>query len=1202
MRMNDDVPIAAPARVPHLESLPTQIGRFHIIKKHDEGGFGIVYLAYDPQLEREVALKVPRAGTINSERRVQRFLGDARSAAQLRHPNIVPVYDAGQVDGQLFIASAFVPGHPLSRLIDKQRLFEPTRAARIVHALAEALGYAHRFGIIHRDVKPGNIMIDAEDRPHVIDFGLAYRGTPPSGDSAPGDGAKEETTGVSGTPAYMSPEQAAGGTPQAASDQYSLGVTLYELLCGQTPFDGPTAIKLFNAINTTPPTPRSYVPSIPLDLEVICLTAMAKRPEERYAGCEEMAEDLRRWLADEPITKRKQTLRERAFRWCKREPALMLAIGVAAAAILAVAILATVFGFSQARSAERNKLAWEAAERARQDAEMAREDADDARLDAEESEEAAKRERDKAKESEGVAKRERDNAVASERVAKAAREEAEKSKKDAIREQIRMTINHGQTHFDATREWSQGMAWFVAALRNAEKVGDDDLAWDMRMSLAGWGPHLNVLVGAHAHKASFKAAVLAGPDQFFAAEENSNNSNTVRLWELAGKTLLDLKQEEGDVSALAYYQDEKRKLLAVGCKNGDIVLWDVANRFSPRRARSLKSGTSPVNALAFHPEGVAILSAHEDGVARIWRGGEKGGLFRDADERLIRAVPLKHTDGHTIRAVAFSPKGDQILTGTKGPFAGGEARLWSYDGRVATRPAIIPHRFAVNAVAFSPNGEFVATGGGSLYQGEAQLWELHAKELQRAGDPLPHDAEVFTLSFSADGSWLATAGMDRAARVWGVRSGKLHGQPLRHPEAVNIALFLPDGHRLLTDSDEKAFRVWKLAASPQPLEYVYTDPDSHHADPVMSADLSETGEYLLTGGFGRALLWKTSEPGNPLRFFPHGGGYPLRAVGFNHFGTRLLTAGGTSVQVRDIDEKNGVPQPTVLTHVIENKEVKEVLRAVFSPKQRLIATGCTDGLVRIWDTTTGTLRRTLGGDQPYIGHVYGLAFSPNGETILVGGTNSTASLYDVETGRRLKSWNNPNAVLSAAFAADNQTILIGCPGSAHLWNWDRDRKEVTPVGVPCQIWTGVISVAFSPDGRTMLTGGTNGNVQLWDRHTQRPLGPPWHRNGCAFAVAYHPDGHHILTAHTDENLQGTVDLWELPVALTETVDRLELWTRSIGGWKLEGGVSSLLRERDWQEVQLQLEKLGGPPKLSIPEGPVHDTERPRPTGMKFPDK
>jgi tRNA A-37 threonylcarbamoyl transferase component Bud32/tetratricopeptide (TPR) repeat protein len=325
---------------------PKHIGRFQIRDRLGRGAFGTVYRAYDPKLEREVALKVPRPGKLDNPTRVKRFLREAKAAALLHHPHIVAVYEAGGEGSDYYIASAFIAGCTLEQAIAETSLSH-AKAAQLVRDLAEALAYAHRVGIVHRDVKPSNIMVDGEGRPFLMDFGLAHRVD--EADKLTQDGA------VVGTPAYMAPEQAAGksGDVGPRSDQFSLGVVLYELLCSQTPFAGTPQMVLFNAVHSEAPAPRRLNPEITRDLETICLKAMAKRPHDRYEDCQDLADDLRRWQEGEPIKARRMGLAERVIRWCRREPALVTATAVVLVCLLGVAALASVSWATVAAAAEK---------------------------------------------------------------------------------------------------------------------------------------------------------------------------------------------------------------------------------------------------------------------------------------------------------------------------------------------------------------------------------------------------------------------------------------------------------------------------------------------------------------------------------------------------------------------------------------------------------------------------------------------------------------------------------------------------------------------------------------------------------------------------------------------------------------------------------------------------------------------------------
>jgi eukaryotic-like serine/threonine-protein kinase len=279
-------------RNPVMPASHRRLSRFEITGIVGEGHHATVYRAFDPLLERHVALKLPRQSMAITSRARARFLGEARALARLCHPRIVPIYEAGLDGNRYYIAMALIDGHSLAELLAAGQI--PLRqAVEITTELAEALAYAHGLGIIHRDVKPANIRLDQQGAVYLMDFGIAYR--PESGEVPTPPGT------ILGTPAYLAPEQAKGGQTSVlpASDQYSLGAVLYELLCGKPPFFGPPSCVLFHAIHEDPPSPRTIEPKVPRPLAAICRKAMAKRPDRRYASCQALADDLRRWLRGE---------------------------------------------------------------------------------------------------------------------------------------------------------------------------------------------------------------------------------------------------------------------------------------------------------------------------------------------------------------------------------------------------------------------------------------------------------------------------------------------------------------------------------------------------------------------------------------------------------------------------------------------------------------------------------------------------------------------------------------------------------------------------------------------------------------------------------------------------------------------------------------------------------------------------------------
>src|SRR4051812_43464453 len=305
-------------------------GDYELLEEIARGGMGVVYKARQTSLNRIVAVKMILAGQLADEADIRRFHTEAEAAANLQHPNIVAIHEVGEHEDRHYFSMDYVEGQNLAALV-RERPLPPARAAELVKTIAEAIQYAHQRGILHRDLKPQNVLMEEDDRPRVTDFGLAKR----TGE----DSGLTHTGAVMGSPSYMPPEQATGRHDQVGphSDVYSLGAILYQLLTGQAPFVGETALAtLRKVVEEDPAPPSKHNPLTPPDLETICLKCLEKKPERRYHTARALAEELERFLNHEPILARPASEWRKVSAWMLKHPWLITA---ALALIGAVAVI-----------------------------------------------------------------------------------------------------------------------------------------------------------------------------------------------------------------------------------------------------------------------------------------------------------------------------------------------------------------------------------------------------------------------------------------------------------------------------------------------------------------------------------------------------------------------------------------------------------------------------------------------------------------------------------------------------------------------------------------------------------------------------------------------------------------------------------------------------------------------------------------------
>src|SRR5437588_8714927 len=307
-----------------------ELGDYELLEEVGRGGQGVVFRARQKSLNRTVALKVISLGQWASKTHLKRFRLEAKAAARLEHPGIVPIYEVGERDGSCYFSMKFVEGGQLDEVVRRTPM--PIRqAVELIAKIARTVHYAHEHGILHRDIKPGNILLDAKGEPHLTDFGLARL--------VETESSVTQTLDVIGTPSYMAPEQAVGNNAAISrvTDVYGLGAVLYQLLTGQPPFAGGTTYETIRLLlNTEPRPPRLLNPKIDRDLSTICLKCLEKDPKRRYSSALALAEDLERWLKHEPIQARHTGVFARGKKWVRRNPTtagLMASLIALAAAV-----------------------------------------------------------------------------------------------------------------------------------------------------------------------------------------------------------------------------------------------------------------------------------------------------------------------------------------------------------------------------------------------------------------------------------------------------------------------------------------------------------------------------------------------------------------------------------------------------------------------------------------------------------------------------------------------------------------------------------------------------------------------------------------------------------------------------------------------------------------------------------------------------
>ncbi|MBL9128776.1 MAG: protein kinase, partial [Verrucomicrobiales bacterium] len=780
---------------------------------------------------------------------------EARAVAALDHPGIIPIYEVGEHDSRPFFAMRLVRGGSLASGALRSGL-DVRRGAEIVARIARAVHHAHQRGVLHRDLKPANILVDAGE-PMVADFGLAKR----LGEAS--DAGATATGAVIGSPAYMAPEQAAGKTRDisTASDVYSLGAILYELLSGEPPFRADTPLATLRLVTETEPAPlRGRGRAIDRNLETICLKCLAKLPRDRYGSAEAVAEDLERWLRRESIQARRVPFWERGWNWTRRHPNLALAV-VAVTATAATGLAAFLGQFRRTQEALEQARATALAERSARAAVIAPE---------------------------------RTWNFASEvRVATPSPDGTRLLVASGTNAHV-LALPSGEPlasfvgHTGSVRiaRWSgDGRRVLTVSTCQEQPVWDDPngpygdgtiRVWDA--SNGGAVAHMDnpladIVMSAAISRDGRLVAIGAVHGQAAWWKPDADEAPT--LWDAFDVQIRGLDFDARD-----------RYLVATP---GDLVTWI---------RRPMPNGGS-FGHIGFHAETPARLFA--------LGSTQEIGSVQPVTRMRMRHWEIVHAKPRpieTTRAVAaFAPDGEWFVTGGSHP---PNTAIWSSpDARLLHR--LSGHTQAVSCVAISRDGSRVATGGEdrAVHVRDARSGHL----LGRLG---PHPRNVRYIEFAPEMRWALTVCADQKIRIWDVEEGVCVALLRGHNGPVHEAHFVDDGERVVSASADRTLRLWRWATFEQMAQGL-----DGHATEIRSAAFDPAGRHVAAGAFdGTARVWDIERGrGRPVHLLDPGpdygvgceatiranGGGQMRGVAFSADGSRLVTARTDPVFSRTVD-------------------------------------------------------------------------------------------------------------------------------------------------------------------------------------------------------------------------------------------------------------------------------------------------------------
>jgi len=1047
-------PAPAPNLVATVDEPPvadrpgTVIGPYKLLEQIGEGGFGVVFMAEQQQpLRRKVALKVLKPG-MDTRQVVARFEAERQALALMDHPNIAHIFDGGETaSGRSYFVMELVRGVPITQFCDQSHL--PVRERlELFLSVCQAVQHAHHKGIIHRDLKPSNVLVTLHDDKavvKVIDFGIA---------KATGQQLTEKTLFTNfaqmiGTPLYMSPEQAqmSGLDVDTRSDVYSLGVLLYELLTGTTPFDKERLRTVgYDEIRRMireeePPKPSTRLSTLAQaataasanrqsdpnrlsqllrgELDWIVMKALEKDRNRRYETANAFAADVQRYLADEPVHAYPPSAWYKFRKLARRNKAVLAtALAVAVAVLLAVGSLVgavKVLADTNAQIKQEQKQTTEALEAEQQ------------------------------------AKEDLLQALYFQRIASAEGELAAHAvgRAEELLDECPVSLRGWEWHYLKRRRYQEP---FIFRGHSSWVVG-------VAFSLDG-------------KQIASGSAVLFGM------------KGEIKVWDRAtGRVHHTLLGHTGPVDSVAFSPDGKR--LASAGWDGTVIVWDVATE---KRLHILRGHGEYVSCVAFSRDGKLLASGSGDRTLKVW------------DAASYQELRTLHGHRGGLYSVAFSPD-SKLLASASGDRT---VRLW--DAATGEELHTLEgHPAPVLSVAFSPDGKLLASAGG---EGAVKLWDVaagrHARTIRASV------ALVTSVTFSQDGQRLAGGGWGKDIQVWDAATGQEALTLRGHKDMVTGVAFSPDGLQIASASLDTTVRVWDAAPLGAPVGPVVRTLRGHNDGVISVAWRPPDGELLASASFdGTVRLWDTDTSEEVRTLQGHTG--PVGAVAFSRDGRRLASADLAGVvkvwdalSGREVRTFRGYsvgaalsPDGRRLASAIEGalvyvwdaetgKEVVRPFRAhdapviclAFSPDGQRLATGSWDKTARVWDVVTGRQLCVLRGHSHI---VYGLVFSPDGKRLATASWDKTAKVWDAATGKEFFTLRgHEDRVLSVCFSPDGKHLATASwNNTAKVWD-AANGKEIANLDGHSGY---VMSVAFSPDSRRLATASGyrgKGEITIWD--------------------------------------------------------------------------------------------------------------------------